>query len=275
MNQSFDDESPYKEDLEPLIETLESDPDWNNRFGAASKLFRLGKEKAVDPLIKALQNDEHKEIRRFSAVLLGRLGDDRATWALIAALRQGIIDKEATIIHHTKEALLKIRGKDLASILTSTIDDNDEFFEMRLMALNLIGTLGDANSVQSLINVINNSDTDGRIRARAIEQLVYTGHLAGIQLIIELLDISSNRTFQKVVARAIGKTPFKNKAIVYRLGDSLLKIMEHEESKEDKKDDELISLAAEGVKQLATNIGMQFNHFMDELLTIRKKQQEK
>jgi len=75
MNNSLEDESPFKEDLEPLIKTLESNPDWNKRFGAASKLFRLGKEKAVDPLIKALQNDEHPEIRRFSAVLLGKLGD--------------------------------------------------------------------------------------------------------------------------------------------------------------------------------------------------------
>lgn len=275
MNHSLDDESPYKEDLEQLVEMLENDPDWNNRFGAASKLYRIGKEKAVDPLIKALHNDPHKEIRRFSAVLLGRLEDERATWALIASLRQAIIDKETTMIHHTKEALLRIRGKDLASILTSTIDDNEEYFEMRLMALDLIGILGDSKSVQSLINVINNSDTDGRIRARAIEQLVYTGHLAGIQLILELLDISSNRSFQKVVARAISKTPFKNKAIVYRIGESLLKIMEHEESREDKKDDKLITLAAEGIKQLATNIGMQFNHFMDELLAIRKKQQGK
>ncbi|NHJ39896.1 MAG: HEAT repeat domain-containing protein [Asgard group archaeon] len=275
MNHSLDDESPYKEDLESLMDILENDPDWNNRFGAASKLYRLGQEKAVDPLIKALQNDPHKEIRRFSAVLLGRLGDDRATWALIAALRQGIIDKEATIIHHTKEALLRIRGKDLVSILTSTVDDNEEFFEMRLMALDLIGTIGDTKSVQNLINIINNSEINGRIRARAIEQLVYTGHLAGIQLILELLDVTSNKSFQKVVARAISKTPFKNKAIVYRIGESLLKIMEHEESKEDKKDDELIRLAAEGIKQLATNIGIQFNHFMDELLTIRKKQQEK
>ena len=50
MNHSIDNDSPFKEDLEPLIKTLESNPDWNKRFGAASKLFRLGQEKSVDPL---------------------------------------------------------------------------------------------------------------------------------------------------------------------------------------------------------------------------------
>jgi HEAT repeat protein len=214
-------------------------------------------------------------MRRFCADLLGRLGDERATWALIAALRKGLEDKDATIVHHTKEALLKIRGSDLPSILTSTVSDDQEFFEMRLMALDLLGTLADTKSVESLITIIKSPNTDGRIRARSIEQLVYTGHLAGLQLILDLLDISSNKTFQRIVARAISKTPFRNKTIAIRIGESLLKIMEYEESLKKEKDDELIRMCGEGIKQLATNIGMQFNHFMDELLTIRKKQQEK
>jgi HEAT repeat protein len=273
MNHSLEDESPVKEDLDKLITILESDPDWNKRFGAASKLFRLGDEKAVNPLIKALQNDPHKEIRRFSVDLLGRLGDERATWALIAALRQALVDKDATMTHHTKEALLRIRGRDLSSILTSTVGDAEEFFEMRLMALDLLGTLADTQSVENLISIIKTPDTDGRIRARAIEQLVYTGHLAGIQLILDLLDVTSNKTFQRIVARAISKTPFKNKAIVYRIGESLLKIMEHEENQKEEKDEELVKMAAEGIKQLSSNIDMQFNHFIGELIDLRQKQQ--
>ncbi|HUT81342.1 MAG TPA: HEAT repeat domain-containing protein [Candidatus Bathyarchaeia archaeon] len=270
-----DDDSPFKEDLEPLIKTLESDPDWNKRFGAASKLFRLGKEKAVNPLIKAAQNDPHSEVKRFAIDLLGRLGDPRATWALIAVLRQALIDKDNTITYHTREALLKIKGTDLPSILISTIDDEEEFFEMRISALDMLGKLADTKSVESLIKVINNPNSDGRIRGRAIEELVETGHLAGLQLILELLDVASNKVFQKVVLRAIKNTPFKNKTIVMRIGESLLKIMDFEESKKNKKDEDITKLASDALHQLAKNIDIDFNDFLDELVSIRKKQQGK
>ena len=111
MNQESDDYSPIKESLAYLIQTLKNDPDWNKRFGAASKLFRLGQEKAVDPLIYVLQNDKHPEMRRFAADLLGRLKDPRATWALIAVFRQSIIEKNANMIHHTSEALIRLKTK--------------------------------------------------------------------------------------------------------------------------------------------------------------------
>jgi len=275
MSHSLEDESPFKEDLGPLIKILESDSDWNKRFGAASKLFRLGKERAVDPLIKALQNDSHHEMRRFAADLLGRLGDPRATWALIAALRQAISDKDKTITYHTKVALLKIKSSDLPSILSSTIDDEEEFFEMRIMALDILSELADTKSVEVLIQVINNPNTEGKIRGRAIEKLVYTGHLAGLQLILDLLESTSNKNFQKVVARALCKTPLKNKTIVLRFGDALLHIMESEESKKKDKDAELVKLAAASLKELAANINVSFDQLMDEILTIRKKQKRK
>ncbi len=275
MNHSLEDESPFKEELGPLIITLESDPDWNKRFGAASKLFRLGKERSVDPLIKALQNDSHPEIRRFAAVLLGKLGDPRATWALIAALRQALSEKDKTISYHTKEALVKIKGSDLPSILTSTIEDSGEFFEMRIMALNLLGEIADTKSVECLIQVINNPNTEGKIRGRAIEVLIYTGHLAGLQLVLDLLESTTNKNFQKVVARALCKTPLKNKTIVLRFGDALLQIMETEESKKKEKDAELTKLAADSLKQLASNINLSFEQLMDEIIVVRKKQKQK
>lgn len=272
MTHSLEDESPFKEALGPLIKTLESDPDWNKRFGAASKLFRLGQEKAVDPLINALQFDDHPEIRRFSADLLGRLGDPRATWALIAALRQALSEKEKTMAYHTRVAIVKIKSNDLPSILASTVDDRDEFFEMRIMALNILGEVADTKSVEILIQIINNPDSEGKIRGRAIEVLIYTGHLAGLQLVLDLLEATTNKNFQKVVARALCRTPLKNKTIVLRFGEALLQIMETEESKKEDKDTELTKLAADSLKQLALNINMSFNKLMDEILTVRKKQ---
>jgi len=274
MNESLDNESPYKEDLQPLIETLEKDQDWNKRFGAASKLFRLGKEKAVDPLIKALQNDPHPEIKRFVADLLGRLADPRAAWALLAALRQGLLEKNSVMIHHTKQALLNIKSEDLPGILKSTVEDDQEFFEMKLTAVQLLGKIADTKSVQQLIGIIKEPKTDGRIRAAAIEQLVYTGHLSALQLILELLNLTSNKAFQKVVLRAMVKTPFKNKSVVFRIGEALLTIMENEESLRERKDEEISNLAASAMTQLAKNIGMELKKFMDELIKIRLRQKK-
>ncbi|NHJ86363.1 MAG: HEAT repeat domain-containing protein [Asgard group archaeon] len=271
MSKIPEDDSPHKEDIEQLIETLKNDSDWNKRFGAASKLFRSAGERAIDPLINTLQNDAHKEMRRFAADLLGRLGDQRATWALIASLRLGLVEKDTTMIFHSTEALLKIKGSDLPSILISTIEDKEEFYEMRIKALEMLGSLGDSKSVQGLINIIRNPETDGKIRGRAIDELVKTGNLAGLQLILELLDISTHKDFQKVVVRALGETPFKNKTIVFRIGDSLLKIMENEEKKKDDKDTELTNLTATAIRKLASNIGFEFNQFLDELIDIRKK----
>ncbi|HUU76722.1 MAG TPA: HEAT repeat domain-containing protein [candidate division Zixibacteria bacterium] len=274
MSNTFDDESPIKEDLEPLIIVLKTDPDWNKRFGAASKLFRLGKEKAIDPLIHALQNDSHNEIRRFACDLLGKLGDPRATWALIATLRQGLIDKDNVIVHHATEALLLLRVGDLSGILISTVTDTEEFFEMRIKSLELLGKIADNESVEGLISIIKNPDTDGKIRGKAIEELIYTGHLAGLQMILEQLEKTRRKDFKKIVVRALGKTPFKNKTIVFRIGEILLTISEQEEKKS-KKDSDLLFYIAEALKNLANNIGYEFSDFMDELIKLRNKQKSK
>ncbi|MHA1503597.1 MAG: HEAT repeat domain-containing protein, partial [Candidatus Heimdallarchaeota archaeon] len=110
MNKTSDDYSPITESLAYLIQTLKNDPDWNKRFGAASKLYRLGQETAIDPLIFVLQNDKHKEMQRFAADLLGRLEDPRATWALIASFRQAIIEKNANMMQHTSDALIRLKS---------------------------------------------------------------------------------------------------------------------------------------------------------------------
>ena len=271
MSHLSEDDSPFKENLEPLIITLKTDQDWNKRFGAASKLYRLGKEKAIDPLIHSLQYDTHKEVRRFSADLLGRLGDPRATWALIAALRQSVIDKDNTLFHHISEALININGSDLPSILIGTVDDKGETYEVRIKALELLGKLGDTPSVTGLINLIKNPKTEGKIRGKAIQELIYTGNLAGLQLILDQLEVTQRREFQKIVIEAINVTPFKNKTIVFRIGEILLKISEQEEAKKSKKDKDLLKMIAETMRTLATNINEPFNEFMDNLISVRNK----
>lgn len=274
MSNKFDDESPIKENLEPLIHILKTDNNWNKRFGAASKLFRLGQEKAVDPLIHTLQNDENKEMRRFACDLLGKLGDTRATWALIAALRQALEKKDKLITFHASEALLSLkRDGDLQDILISTISDSEEFFSMRIMAIEMLGKIADIKSIEGLIALIKNPDTEGKIRGKAIEELIYTGNLAGLQLILEQLEVTKRKDFQKIVIKALGKTPFKNKTIVFRISEILLSISEQEEKRK-AKDSDLIFYSSEAIKNLAKNIGYDFPDFMDELIKIRDKQKK-
>ncbi|MHA1126135.1 MAG: HEAT repeat domain-containing protein [Candidatus Heimdallarchaeota archaeon] len=273
MSNTPDDYSPIKESLGFLIQTLKNDPDWNKRFGAASKLYRLGHEKAVDPLIYVLHNDKHQEMQRFAVDLLGRLQDPRATWALIAAFRQAIIEKNVNMVQHTSDALIRLKNSDIHSIIKSTVEDKDEIEIIKLKAIELLGKKGDTKSIELLIQIIRNKATNAKIRGKCIEELVFTGHLAGLQLILELLDVTSNKNFQKIVVRALGKTPFRNKTIVMRISDSLLKITEHEESKNEKKDKKLQKLIIDALKTLAKNVNMEFDKLMDEVLTIRMKQQ--
>ena len=272
MNKTPDDYSPITESLAYLIQTLKNDPDWNKRFGAASKLYRLGQETAIDPLIFVLQNDKHKEMQRFAADLLGRLEDPRATWALIASFRQAIIEKNANMMQHTSDALIRMKSPDLFKLISGTLADKDEMIIIKLRFIELLGKMGDTKSIEMLIQLIRNKATKAKIRGKCIEELVFTGHLAGLHLILELLDVTSNKNFQKIVVRALGKTPFKNKTIVIRISDSLLKITEHEESKQEKKDKVLQELIITALKNLAKNINMDFDRLMDEVLIIRKKQ---
>ncbi|MHA1840516.1 MAG: HEAT repeat domain-containing protein [Candidatus Heimdallarchaeota archaeon] len=272
MNKTSDDYSPITESLAYLIQTLKNDPDWNKRFGAASKLYRLGQETAIDPLIFVLQNDKHKEMQRFAADLLGRLEDPRATWALIASFRQAIIEKNANMMQHTSDALIRLKSPDLFKLISGTLEDKDEMAIIKLRFIELLGKMGDTKSIELLIQIIRNKATKAKIRGKCIEELVYTGHLAGLQLILELLDVTSNKNFQKIVVRALGKTPFKNKTIIIRISDSLLKITEYEESKQEKKDKTLQKLVITALKNLAKNINMDFDRLMDKVLIIRKKQ---
>ena len=272
MNKTPDDYSPITESLAYLIQTLKNDPDWNKRFGAASKLYRLGQETAIDPLIFVLQNDKHKEMQRFAADLLGRLEDPRATWALIASFRQAIIEKNANMMQHTSDALIRMKSPDLFKLISGTLADKDEMIIIKLRFIELLGKMGDTKSIEMLIQIIRNKTTKAKIRGKCIEELVFTGHLAGLHLILELLDVTSNKNFQKIVVRALGKTPFKNKTIVIRISDSLLKITEYEESKQEKKDKVLQELIITALKNLAKNINMDFDRLMDEVLIIRKKQ---
>ena len=50
--------------------------------------------------------------------------------------------------------------------------------------------------------------------------------------------------------------------------------MESQEKLGEKKDEEISTLAAEAMKQLAKNVGLEFDKFMDELIRIRMKKKK-
>ena len=83
--------------------------------------------------------------------------------------------------------------------------------------------------------------------------------------------MTNRREFQKIVIEAINATPFKNKTIVFRIGEILLRISEQEEAKKAKKDQNLLKLIAETLRTLAKNINEPFNEFMDKLIDVRNK----
>ncbi|MBD3191599.1 MAG: hypothetical protein GF308_13205 [Candidatus Heimdallarchaeota archaeon] len=266
-----EDDSPIQEDFKLLVKQLKNSSDWNERFSAANKLFRSAGDKAVDPLIYALQNDPQKEVQRYAADLLGRLADPRASWALIAALRRGLKEEDFTMIYHTSEALIKIDGNDAIAILSQTIEDEQEFLEMKLKALEILSKIGDAKVVEKMIDWVHDPEFDNSLRKRVIEELAYMGHLASIQFLLDLLEERRDKNLQKVIVRALGKTPFKNKAIVLKIGDILLQKLEQEQS-QPKRDVAFLNLLAESINTLGENIGYNYREFMQEIIDIRKKQ---
>jgi hypothetical protein len=266
-------ELPIKEDLEKIEDTLKNNPNWKKRFGAASKLYRLGKEKAVDPLIHSLQNDHHPEIRRFSAVLLGELGDERASWALIATLRDAVQQQNTLMINTTKEALLNIKGSEITSILASTVDDEEESLKMRYESLALLEEINGMDVVQALIAILKKGGIDFRVYHQILRTLVFTGNLAAIQFILNFLEETEVFETQKVIIEAIGETPFKNRTIAIRIGKSLVKLFEAEQEKEKVKQS-LMPCLSKTIQALATNIGLEWKEYLTEVVKVTKQEKK-
>ena len=73
--------------IDPLIEALTTDVDWNVRENVADALGRIKSERAVDPLIEALTTDADSDVRGWAADVLRRIGSEKAIESLKKILK--------------------------------------------------------------------------------------------------------------------------------------------------------------------------------------------
>ena len=136
---------------EPLIKTLEKDPDKTIQEETITALGRIKDKKAVPLLIENL-NNQHIGIRWRSAEALGRIGDPEATEPLLQTLK----DPDKTIQEETITALGRIKDKKAVPYLIESL--NNPHIGIRWRSAEALGRIGDPKATESLSNSLNDPD---------------------------------------------------------------------------------------------------------------------
>ena len=106
--------------VEPLINALRNDKNWDVRAAAEDALVSIG-EPAVKPLI-ALLDSEDWHIRRRAARTLGEIHDPSSDEALAAAMKK---DKDCCVRKFSAKALGETRDPRAAEILTAALREKN------------------------------------------------------------------------------------------------------------------------------------------------------
>ena len=136
---------------EPLIKTLEKDPDKTIQEEGITALGRIQDKKAIPYLIERL-NNQHIGIRWRAAEALGRIGDPKATDPLLQTLN----DPDKTIQEETITALGRIKDKKAVPYLIESLTNKN--IGIRWRAAEALGRIGDPKATESLSNSLNDHD---------------------------------------------------------------------------------------------------------------------
>ena len=138
--------------INPFIKVLKNDSDSRVCSEVIQCLGRIGGKNAIEPLIGALQNTDNK-VKWYAAEALGKLADERAIEPLIRAFRP--TPERGYPCFKAKDALIKI-GKPAIKYLIRALTDDCK--DVRSLAAETLGEMGDKTAVNSLINTLKDSD---------------------------------------------------------------------------------------------------------------------
>jgi hypothetical protein len=141
------------------IEALADRRSWR-RATAAYVLGDMASNAAIPPLLDALTDDE-REVRAAAARALGRLGASEAVEPLVYALASRRVPKTVA-----GQALLAIGPSAVAGLRKLATHPDAE---VRAVAIELIGLLGDAAEAPELVERLR--DTSAEVRAKAARAL--------------------------------------------------------------------------------------------------------
>ncbi|MDD5195212.1 MAG: HEAT repeat domain-containing protein [Candidatus Omnitrophica bacterium] len=160
----------YKRDLraaEFLVFSL-NDREASVRLQAALALFNISNWykpiSAIDALIIAL-DDDNAQVQGYAAAALGNIGNIRVIQPLIGALKYNIPPQTGTGVDVRKnviDALVKI-GKPAVDYLFNALGDNNA--DIREGAARVLGLLKEVRSIERLIALLADADSDVRLSA--------------------------------------------------------------------------------------------------------------
>lgn len=169
------------------------DNDSNTRKLAVQVLRKIGIP-AVRSLIQALRNDEDPNIRKETAEALGFIGDVKAIRPLIQALK----DDDDRVQKESMKALIKI-GVPSIDALAKVLNDRNN--QVRKHAVQALGEIKDARAVESLIQVLTDSDVD--VLGDAVSALEKIG-IASVEPLIQALKDRDSQ-IRKLAVVALGE----------------------------------------------------------------------
>src|SRR5215213_5254765 len=162
-------------------------------LNSALQVLAMSDVDTLSPLVEFL-NDDDADLRMQAALALGEQRDVRAAPALLGALE----DADANVRYHAIEALGKLRAAEAADALAAVAETRDFFLAfpaldalkqigdasvvprvlpllddelLREAAAELLGEVGDEESVAPLAELLNNPDSPTRAAARALAAL--------------------------------------------------------------------------------------------------------
>lgn len=224
-----------------LLTPLLKDPDSNVIIAASYAMGRLGGTQYLEVIRKAIENPD-QEVRANSAFLLGKIGDRGA----LRLLKRAQEDKDSSekVRFQAMEARAKLGDEDVlqrlwAIVLSAYADDRvlglraigalgtrqardiiatkleDQVLEVRLVAAEQLGMLGDSTGEPQVLEVFQKNLTAGmeRIAAQRVNVLVSLaiGHIGtpAVAKYLPLLLKNESKYVRIAAAKAVFQTKMK------------------------------------------------------------------